>query len=73
MYIYELNDILFLSNLANHLPVTSTSTITLPFKTPQLDPQNTPSYYTSNVFLTALDAFIFVDFRGCGMLFPTLM
>ena len=73
MYIYELNDILFLSSLANHLPLTSTSTITLPFPTPQLDPQNIPSYHTSNVFLTVLDTFIFVDFQSCGMPFPTLM
>ena len=30
----------FLSNLANHLRLTSTSIITLHFPTPQLDPQN---------------------------------
>ena len=49
----------FLSNLANHLPLTLTSITTL---TLQLDPQNTPSYYILNVFLTALDTFIFIDF-----------
>ena len=63
----------FLSNLANHLPLTSTFIITLLFPTLQLDPQNTLSYYILNLFLTALNIFIFVVFRGCGMLFPTLM